>query len=110
MAGIAALRNTYYSENMKNLYKTRRDFLVDGLNKINNISCLLPGGAFYVFPNITKTGMTSYEVVELLMNNGVVTLPGTCFGEYGEGYIRLCYANSLENIEKSVNIIKGVLS
>lgn len=110
IAGIAALRNTYYSEYMKNMYKMRRDFLVEGLNEINNVSCLLPGGAFYVFPNITKTGMTSYEVVETLMNNGVVTLPGTCFGEYGEGYIRLCYANSVDNIKKAIKIMKEVLS
>ena len=83
---------------MMNTYKQRRDVLVNGLNKIPGFNCLMPGGAFYVFPNIVDTGLTSDQVCEELLDVGVVTLPGNCFGEYGEGYIRLCYANSLENI------------
>lgn len=109
MAGMEAIKDVRYSEKMMDQYKNRRDILVNGLNSIKNISCLMPTGTFYAFANITKTGMTSDEVVELLMDNGVVTLPGSCFGEYGEGYIRLCYANSLENIELAIEKIREVL-
>lgn len=83
-------------------YRERRDLLVAGLNKIYGFKCLTPGGAFYVFPNITGTGLTSDEVCEQLMDAGVVTLPGNCFGEYGEGYIRLCYATSKINIQEAL--------
>ena len=79
-------------------FKERRELLVNGLNKIEGFDCVTPGGAFYVFPNITKTGLTSEEVFEGLLEAGVVSCPGTCFGEYGDGYIRLCYATSKENI------------
>lgn len=98
-AGLAAIEGYQTSvEHMMNTYKQRRDVLVNGLNKIPGFNCLMPGGAFYVFPNIVDTGLTSDQVCEELLDVGVVTLPGNCFGEYGEGYIRLCYANSLENI------------
>lgn len=93
---------------MMDEYKARRDMLVDGLNAIPGITCLSPGGAFYVFPNITKTGLTSERYVKKLMNAGVVTLPGNCFGEYGEGYVRLCYANSQDNIREALNRIRSV--
>jgi aspartate aminotransferase len=91
---------------MMNEYKTRRDILVNGLNKIPGFNCLTPGGAFYVFPNIQQTGLTEDEVVEGLMNYGVVTLPGSCFGDHGKGYIRLCYANSKENIQEALRRIE----
>ena len=87
-------------------YRERRDLLVAGLNKIYGFKCLTPGGAFYVFPNITGTGLTSDEVCEQLMDAGVVTLPGNCFGEYGEGYIRLCYATSQINIQEALSRIE----
>jgi aminotransferase len=62
-----------------------------------------------VFPNIKDTGLTSDEVVEKLLQGGVVTLPGHCFGEYGNGYIRLCYATSRENIQEALHRIQKVL-
>lgn len=87
-------------------YQKRRDILVNGLNEVPGFNCLTPGGAFYVFPNITGTGLSSDEAAERLLEHGVVALPGNCFGEHGEGYIRLCYANSQENIKEAINRIK----
>jgi aspartate/methionine/tyrosine aminotransferase len=109
-AGIEAIRGSQETvTNMMHEYKMRRDLLVDGLNRIKGITCLKPGGAFYVFPNIKDTGLTSDEVVEKLLQGGVVTLPGHCFGEYGNGYIRLCYATSRENIQEALHRIQKVL-
>jgi aminotransferase len=109
-AGIEAIRGSQEAvTEMMNEYRARRDLLVDGLNRAKGITCLRPGGAFYVFPNITETGMTSDEVVKTLMDAGVVTLPGHCFGKYGDGYIRLCYATSRENIQEALNRIYKAL-
>jgi aspartate aminotransferase len=106
-AGAEAIRgpqDAVYA--MMNEYRARRDLLVTGLNEIPGFDCLTPGGAFYVFPNITGTGLTSDQVVERIMDAGVVTLPGSCFGEHGEGYIRLCYANSQDNIREALKRIR----
>ena len=109
-AGIEAIRGSQESvQLMMDEYRARRDLLVNGLNRIKGINCLMPGGAFYVFPNITATGMTSDQLVERLMDAGVVTLPGHCFGEHGDGYIRLCYATSRENIQIALDRIEKVL-
>ena len=106
-AGLEALEGPQESVyTMMREFKERRDLLVDGLNKIKGFSCVKPGGAFYVFPNITGTGLTSEEVFEGLLNAGVVSCPGNCFGEHGEGYIRLCYANSKENIRLALQRIE----
>jgi aspartate aminotransferase len=109
-AGIEAIRGSQETvTNMMAEYRARRDLLVDGLNRVKGFKCLKPGGAFYVFPNITATGLSSDQVVEKLMDAGVVTLPGHCFGEHGEGYIRLCYATSRENIQEGLNRIYKAL-
>ncbi len=87
-------------------FQKRRDFIVDGLNKIKGFSCKKPLGAFYVFPNITKTGMDSKKLADYLLNEaGVAALSGTAFGEYGQGYLRFSYANSIENIAKALEKI-----
>ncbi|AHF10089.1 MULTISPECIES: pyridoxal phosphate-dependent aminotransferase [Dehalobacter] len=87
-------------------FRIRRDRIVDGLNAISGVTCLKPRGAFYVFPNIKAFGKTSKEMAEYLLNEaGVATLWGSSFGEYGEGYLRISYANSLENLEKAVSQI-----
>lgn len=110
-AGIAALKeNQIEIRRMMEIYKERRDFMVDGLNKLLGISCLKPDGAFYVFPNITKTGMTSEEFADFILEKAkVAILPGTNFGNYGEGYVRLVYANSIENIKEGLKRIKEAL-
>lgn len=84
-------------------YQRRRDVLVEGLNSIPGIECQLPSGAFYAFPNVKALGKKSAELADLLLEKaGVALLPGTAFGAGGEGYLRLCYANSLANIEQAV--------
>lgn len=88
-------------------FKKRRDFIVNGLNSIKGITCKLPQGAFYAFPNIKGTGMKSKELADYLLENaGVAALGGTSFGQFGEGYLRLSYANSIENIEKALEKIR----
>lgn len=92
-------------------FKRRRDVIVDGLNDIPGFSCLRPQGAFYVFPNITGTGKSSSEMAEhLLYDGGVAALSGTAFGEYGEGYLRLSYANSVENLQLALERIRGAVA
>ncbi len=111
-SGIEALHgNQSIVDGMIIEYQKRRDVLVDGLNSITGIRCCKPHGAFYVFPNIRDTGLTSDGMADLLMNNaGVVVSPGNIFGENGEGYIRLCYANSVENIEKAILRMRKVIA
>jgi len=111
MAGIEALRGPQgESEKMVAEFKKRREVIVSGLNDIKGISCRKPHGAFYVFPNITGTGMDCNKLSDYLLNNaGVAVLSGTSFGQYGEGYLRLSFANSIENIEKALNRMSEAL-
>jgi len=96
---------------MVKAFRQRRDVIVDGLNNIPGFKCLNPKGAFYVFPNIEGTGKTSKFLEEyLLQKAGVATLSGTSFGKYGEGFLRLSYANSIENIEKALGWIKKAVA
>ncbi|MFC2020321.1 pyridoxal phosphate-dependent aminotransferase [Chloroflexota bacterium] len=110
-AGIEALTGPQDSVNeMMAEFRKRRDVLVDGLNSIPGISCIQPKGSFYVFPNIKSFGMKSREMADYLLNEaGVATLAGSDFGEYGEGYIRLSYTTSLENINRALERIKTAL-
>jgi aspartate/methionine/tyrosine aminotransferase len=92
-------------------YQRRRDVIVAGLNNIPGIRCQNPQGAFYVFPNIQETGITSSELADLILEEaGVALLPGSSFGEYGEGYLRLSYATSVDNIERGLEKINSVLN
>jgi aspartate aminotransferase len=104
IAGIEALRGPQDSvDQMCAEFKKRRDVMVAGLNKIKGFSCRLPKGAFYVFPNITKTGWPSKKLADALLEDaGVAALSGTAFGDFGEGYLRFSVANSIENIEKAL--------
>ena len=91
-------------------YQRRRDVIVDGLNSIPGFICQKPQGAFYAFPNITGTGLSSTELANLILEKaGVALLPGTSFGKYGEGYLRISYANSLENIYKGLEKIQSAI-
>ncbi|HEY4842437.1 MAG TPA: pyridoxal phosphate-dependent aminotransferase [Terriglobales bacterium] len=104
IAGIEALRGDQSSvDNMNAEFKRRRDVFVAGLNKIKGFSCRLPKGAFYAFPNITKTGWPSKKLADALLEQaGVACLSGTAFGEYGEGYLRFSVANSQENLNRAL--------
>jgi aspartate aminotransferase len=104
MAGIEALRGDQSSvDKMSNEFRRRRDAFVAGLNKIKGFSCQMPKGAFYAFPNITKTGWSSKKLADALLEQaGVAALAGTAFGAHGEGYLRFSVANSLENLNKAL--------
>jgi aspartate aminotransferase len=92
-------------------YKRRRAVLVAGLNKIPGVRCQMPQGAFYAFPNVAALGKPSDWLAEyLLEEGGVALLPGTSFGKYGEGFLRLCFANSMENIEIAIERMRRALA
>jgi len=92
-------------------FKSRRDFVVKTLNAIPKIKCAVPEGAFYVFPNIKAFDKTSQEIASyLLTEGGVALLPGTSFGEYGEGYLRISYATSLDKLTEGLSRIKKALA
>jgi aspartate/methionine/tyrosine aminotransferase len=111
MAGIEALKGPQNEvEKMVSEFRKRREIIVSGLNKIKGITCKKPHGAFYVFPNIKGTGMDCRKLGDYLLNEaGVAVLPGTSFGKYGEGYLRLSFANSIENIKKALDRISKAL-
>ncbi len=97
-------------EKMKEEFMIRRDIIVEGLNSIKGFSCIVPNGAFYAFPNISKTGYTSKKLSDhILYNGGVASLAGTAFGAFGEGYLRFSYANSRENIQEAIKRIKEII-
>jgi aspartate aminotransferase len=111
-AAIAALQGPWEPvEQMVAEFRRRRDVIVAGLNDIPGISCLQPQGAFYVFPNITGTGLASAQLAtQLLTDAGVAALSGTAFGTYGEGFLRFSYANSVENIQAALEAVRVQLA
>jgi aspartate/methionine/tyrosine aminotransferase len=112
LAGIAALQGDQTPvASMVAEFKRRRDLIVDGLNALPGVSCARPRGAFYAFPNITRTGRPSAEVAErLLQEAGVAVLSGTAFGAHGEGYLRLSYANSEARLRLALERMRPVLA
>ncbi len=104
VAGIEAIKGDQtLIVKMMAEYQKRRDILVAGLNNIPGIKCIKPEGALYVFPNIAGTGMTSEEFADFALEKaGVALLPGSNFGDHGQGFVRLCYVNTLENIELAI--------
>lgn len=111
IAGIEALCGPQDQvEEVRRIFQRRRDVIVTGLNDIPGIRCQTPEGAFYVFPNIKSFGKPGAELAEyLLEESGVAVLPGTSFGDMGEGYLRLCYANSVEQIGVALERMKKAL-
>jgi len=109
-AGLAALTGPQEAVTaMVAEFKKRRDAMVQALNTVPGFRCTLPAGAFYAFPNVTGTGMSSKELADLLLNEaGVACLNGTAFGRHGDGYLRFSYANSLANIMEAIDRIKKV--
>src|ERR1022692_513233 len=107
-AGIAALRGPQEAvDAMVAEFRRRRDAICQGLNRIPGFRCTIPGGAFYAFANTSDTGMDSKDLADyLLYEAGVSCLDGRCFGEYGKGYVRFSYANSMENLMEAVARIK----
>ncbi len=103
-AAIAALEGPWEPvEQMVAEFRARRDVMVDGLNRLPGVTCKMPDGAFYVFPSVKALGTPAAELQgKLLDEAGVACLPGTAFGAFGEGYLRLSYANSIPNIERAL--------
>src|SRR4051812_354949 len=107
--GLAALTGPQDAvTRMVEEFRRRREFVVAGLNKIPGISCRLPHGAFYAFPNVSALGLPSKQIADaLLQDAGVAALSGTAFGAHGEGYLRISYANSMENLAAALKRIEG---
>jgi aspartate aminotransferase len=108
MAGVEALLGPQESvDHMNEEFKKRRDYFAERINKIKGFSCKVPHGAFYMFPNITKTGWKSKALADALLDQaGVAVLSGTAFGAYGEGYLRFSIANSMENLKKALDRVE----
>jgi aspartate/methionine/tyrosine aminotransferase len=108
VAGIEAIKGDQSSVGkMSAEFQRRRDAFYERINRIKGFSCRLPKGAFYMFPNITKTGWPSKKLADALLEQaGVAALSGTAFGAFGEGYLRFSVANSLENIHKALDRIE----
>ena len=110
-AGLAALTGPQNAvDEMMRHFDDRRRLIVEALNSLPGLRCTDPGGAFYAFPNIEGTGMTSVEAQDRFLDEaGVATVAGTSFGRHGEGYLRFSYANSAENIETAIERIRALL-
>jgi aspartate/methionine/tyrosine aminotransferase len=111
MAGAEALRGPQdEAKKFVEEFRRRREVIVNGLNKIKGITCKKPHGAFYVFPNVKSFGIQSKKLADqILQDAGVAVLSGTAFGAYGEGYLRLSFANSVENINKAMERISELV-
>jgi aspartate aminotransferase len=111
LAGVAALTGPREEVRaMLEEFRRRRDTVVAGLNTLPGVSCVMPHGAFYAFPNVQATGLDARHLADLLLDRGgVAVLAGTAFGEHGEGYLRLSYANSLANLEEALDTMRTVL-
>lgn len=111
LAAIEALTGPQDSvRQMISEYKKRRSITVKKLNEIHGFDCVLPKGAFYAFPNIEETSMNSFDLaMKILESAHVATVPGSAFGSEGEGYLRISYANSTENIEVALERISDLL-
>jgi aspartate/methionine/tyrosine aminotransferase len=112
LAGVAALTGPWDAvEAMMAEFRARRRLVVDGLNAIPGVSCIEPAGAFYAFPNVTGTGMSARTLQDRLLEEaGVAMLAGTAFGAHGEGYMRVSYANSQENLREALEITADLLA
>lgn len=111
-AGLEALTGPQDSVvQFREAFRKRRELIVEGLNAIDGVTCVMPKGAFYAFPNITGTGMTSKQFADRLLEDfGVAAIAGTSFGAAGEGYLRLSYANSEANLKKALGRIAEATS
>ena len=111
-AGLAALTGPNEPVlNMVSEFDMRRKVIVSALNELKGVSCIDSAGAFYAFPNISGTGLSSSEAQDLFLDQaGGATIAGTSFGTFGEGYLRFSYANSKENILRAIERIDKILT
>ncbi len=110
MAAVQALEGPQDSVGiMMEEFTARRDLVVEGLNSLPGVTCRVPKGAFYAFPNISGTGLTCKEFADRAMGAGVALLAGTAFGDYGDGYIRISFANSRANLTEGIERLRKML-
>ncbi len=110
LAGIEALTGQQESvDRMVGEFQRRRDLIVAGLNLLPGVRCRLPQGAFYAFPNVSALGLPAAQLTDRFLDAGVALLPGTSFGEHGEGYLRLAFTNSADNIDRALGRIRQVI-
>ena len=109
-AGLEALQGPQDEVNkIVKEFEKRRNFIFENLNKLKNMNCFRPGGSFYAFPNVSKSNLSGEKFSEVALNNyGVALVPGTSFGDNAKNYIRISFANSLENIEKAINRLSKI--
>jgi len=112
VAGMEAIGDNQKGQKiMYDEYLKRRDIITSGINSIDGLSCIKPGGAFYVFVNIKKTGMSSNQFCEFILEDAnVAMLPGTSFGQFGEGFVRICYAVDQIQINDAIKRMKKSIS
>jgi aspartate/methionine/tyrosine aminotransferase len=112
LAGVAALTGPWHEvEAMLAEFRARRALVVEGLNALPGVSCVTPAGAFYAFPNVAGTGLGAKELQDRLLDEvGVAMLAGTAFGAHGEGYMRVSYANSRENLARALDRVGDFLA
>ena len=112
MAGVEALNGEQANSiKMMSEFKKRRDVFINGLNSIDGISCKFPEGAFYAFPNVSEIPMSAEKLSDFLLDEvGVATLPGSAFGRYADNHLRMCFANSIENLEEAIHRISTAVS
>jgi aspartate aminotransferase len=112
LAGVKAiLDDQAESRTMMEDFKRRRDFFVSSLNEIPGISCKMPDGAFYAFPNVSGVDMSAEVLADHLLDTaGVATLPGSAFGAHASNHLRMCFANSMEDLEKGLDRIASALA
>ena len=110
-AGIEALKGSQKEvDEMIKIFQERRNFLVNELNKLKNVDCKVPGGAFYVFPKVSKDNMNSSEISNYLLEKKfIATVPGSSFGSNGEGFLRISYANTIENLKIFLKCLKDFI-
>jgi aspartate/methionine/tyrosine aminotransferase len=109
-AGAAAIGPQDCVKEMLRTFRKRRDIITKGLNDIEGVDMQPPGGAFYAFPDVSAYGMKSWDLVhKILKDTNVATIHGTAFGDYGEGFIRLCYAVSTDRINETLSILDSYL-
>jgi aspartate/methionine/tyrosine aminotransferase len=109
-AAVEALEGPQdYVQDMVEQYARRRKLLLDGLNALPGVSCLAPEGAFYAFPNISKLGKSQEVAIDWLKRAQLITIPGSAFGENGEGFVRICFAVSEAVIEEALARLAGIL-
>ena len=94
------------SRAMMDDFRRRRDIFISGLNEVEGMSCQYPDGAFYAFPNVSQIPMSADDFADYLLDEvGVATLPGSAFGVHADNHLRMCFANSVENLERAVDRI-----